>query len=407
MKKICLFRLYVFLVCAEWFNDLSDPLSPLSVTQHYLLEKQAIYAINLHNGSISKKKYKFPTAVLLFTTVFLPSCGHLSDKGGDTIHLDNIVKIENTDLAESTIAPGCYWQMDIVGDSILVLNDRCNVEQQFFHFYRLPDYHPVLSFGRIGQGPNEFGSMPFLVKSDSSHFFISEPHGVLKEFVWQENGLNEVKQMALFNPGARDISLEGAMAYGKNTTEGNGMIFSQPIYESGGAVNWIGIPESIELSPLEKDNAQLLGDNSFAVNHEKRRIVSGMRHFNRVYVFDLDGTVIREIHIGLMSKKTDLIDPKSNFIAEEAPIYINGVASTDDYVYFIYYGKTFTEMDTAEGSGSSMILVFDWDGNHQKTLGIDGRIEAIAVSNDNHSVFLGRKDGADGLNRLLKYTVNK
>lgn len=346
------------------------------------------------------------SSLLLLVILFFVCCKKNTEQKQTIILLDDIIEMEEKNLKESSIEPSCYSQIGLIGDSILVLNDMCNVNEYFFQFYNSSDFKTLLSFGKIGPAPNEFGSIPFLTKTDRVNFFISEPHGVLKEFQWKNNNLTYKDKGLLPGAGARDIVLSADKIYGKNTTEGQGMIFIQDT-STNEISQWINFPTDITLSPLEKEHRQLLGDNYFAVNSSKKRIISGMRHFNRIQVLDLNGEVIQNIQVGKEPIKTKVIDPETNFISEDAPIYINGIASTEKYIYLLYYGKTFNEMDSEEGKAKSMILIIDWEGIHEKTLAIDGKVEAIAASNDDRSVFLALKDNKEGLSRIVKYTVGK
>lgn len=316
----------------------------------------------------------------------------------DTVDLNESERIAGIELA--SIPPGCYWQMDIV-DSMLVLNDGCH--DDFFHFYDVETFAFQFSGGTEGRGPNDFQSAPFLAKSEIAALAISEPQGLLKYVDINDDRLFVEKSIALnAGGGSRDIIETNDRIYGKNTSSGSGMIFYQNSKNSNSELKWIPIPPAIELIGQATNHRQRLSDNFFAVNESAKRVISGTRYFNNVFVFDWEGNVVESYEIDFPNQDVQLIDPATDYIAAAAPIFFNAVFSTGKYVYLLWHGLTFDEMDRMDDGLSSKILVFNWSGNFVKSYTLDGRIATMAVSPDDKKL-LAAKMQEDGLTSIWLY----
>src|SRR5690606_18413904 len=141
---------------------------------------------------------------------------------------------------------------------------------------------------------------------------------------------------------------------------------------------------------------------SFTINESTRLIISGMRYFNNVFVFDMDGNIAKSYEIDFPNQDVQLINPATDYISEDAPIFFNAIFSTDRYVYLLWHGLTFDELDRMDGELSSQILVFDWSGNFVKSYTLDGRVATMAVTPDDKTL-LAAKMQKDGMTSIWSY----
>lgn len=354
-------------------------------------------------------QYKY----LIISTIILSIIVGCSDKSGSkmsTIDLESSQSLDSTVLQECKVPPSCYWQAEFFTDSIMVLNDQCNVNERFFRFYNYVTDKSLYVTGNIGNGPNEFVSMPFLVKSTPDKPMVSDPNGFLREIsVENEQIVIKNEYVLLAGGGTRDVQVVDDTLYAKNTNFGKGVFCIQRNFRNGNSstLEWVGMPKTLKLSENESKYISRISENSFAVNKKKNRIMSGMRYYNSIFIYDLQGNVRDEIKIGADSENRSIIDEGSGYIADDALIYANHIAFTDEYVYLVVYAKTFNVMDTAPNLASSYIIKLDWDGKHEKTYNVRGRIGALAVTKDDGELFLAIIEPKDGLSKLCKYQLKQ
>lgn len=129
----------------------------------------------------------------------------------------------------------------------------------------------------------------------------------------------------------------------------------------------VGMDDSTNQQYQRTRNAYL---NNMKVNESEATIVCAFRFFNRVVFYDMRGAIKQRITVGEEAIMPD--NPNNTINMKEAMKCFIHLATTDQYVYCLYDGST-------DYSAPSRIVIFDWKGNHHKTLQTDRPLKKIAV----------------------------
>lgn len=324
-----------------------------------------------------------------------------------------VIDIGNSELLEtertSNIYPSCYLNIHIV-DSIFTLIDLCN--NNFLYSYNL-DYDSLFANGIVGRGPQDF-TIPLFAQYDKAPIAISDLNSLVMRYYDKYTPSLESKGTVKLGPdyfGARDIIIDKDKVFGKHTSLGNGIIFIDDINsenEISDNRKWIPFPSFIKLTKLEESMKQRLSDNFFSVNKQTGVLVSGLSYFNSLMFFDENQKLIRNYSFSpsYANEEVEKIDVETQNISMESPIYINGLYSTEQYIYLLRYGKSVEQWVNGlhEGEDTSTLIIFDWGGNFIKSYRLDAKLQFIGVTKDNKRL-IGGKILKDETVSIIEYKI--
>jgi hypothetical protein len=82
-----------------------------------------------------------------------------------------------------------------------------------------------------------------------------------------------------------------------------------------------------------------------------------MNHFDRIDIFNLDGTLKKSMGPEASPLKINAAKP----LEEQTQLYYTVLRLTDQYIYALYYNQP--NIEYGEKLTSTQIHVFDWEGN--------------------------------------------
>lgn len=345
---------------------------------------------------ISRYTYWLPLLIVIF------SCARPQGIV-EPLHLGQVTFVDGETL--SAIPPNCYTQIGII-DSLLVLCDIC--DDFYFHFYRLEevDYH--FSAGIQGRGPNDFLQHPFIARSDTYPLAVSQPQGFYKQIDIGEKELFVRNTISLAaGVGSRELVETSARLYGKNTSQGNGLFFYQELDDPDN-FRWVPFPATVTFTPEEKSNRQRLGESFFAVNERQNTIVAGMRFYNQILFLDLDGNLNKAYEVigSPRGKKSQRIDPVTDFPVEDIPVYVAGVTQSANLIYLAWYDLENDLIEEVGDDFQTKLFVFDWSGELVKTYATSGIIGTMAVTDDDRNLY-ATKLNPDGTTSIIKLDLGE
>lgn len=298
------------------------------------------------------------TIVFLFFVLTMVSCKYSQV---DEIVVENNVsspEVYNTNIDE-------MLYVDKIGawDSLLVFINR--KDETIFYVYNT-DFIYKGSFGTLGHGPNEF-QFPFYLNSNKNigqflpiydvnlasfkHIDISS---TLEEGKVIVSSMQMPKQLI----GSPNLNVIDDFYYG-NIDSGQGLFF---IFDAKTEdFTWIDFPKSLQ-SP--KGDFTVMNMNRITVNPHQEKIVSAMGYYNLLFLYDMNGNLIKTIQLG-----EKLISPTiigDYYISGENLICSRDIESTDTNVYVLMQNvkeRDFEKINNAP----SRIICFDWNLNYNKT----------------------------------------
>lgn len=256
-----------------------------------------------------------------------------------------------------------------IKESVLLIKNNRLIMKSFtnpvFYIFSLPDLKLQKSLGKMGQAPDEF-MYPTIAPSVSDDwlcyvFEVSQNklYGLdekgtiqiikkpFEEFKRQD--LNATLQFA--NVGDDDFMYVTDSKTGKSVfriTQNGDSVSKKEVFNLG-------------LNPNRKSPFAYIGD--FVVNPQKNRMAYAYKYFKIVKFMDLCAQTVRTINF-----ERDEFDEKSPYKINGLDQNIThywGACAQDDYVYFLYSGRTPTDVWKESRKENYYIFVeqYDWNGN--------------------------------------------
>ena len=137
-----------------------------------------------------------------------------------------------------------------------------------------------------------------------------------------------------------------------------------------------------------------------------KRVVNFMSSPGLIEVFDIENKKIeKKWRCDFLQEYLCLIH-KGKDSPNTIPEYftgLNDVAVSKNHIYCLYTTRTFSE-DKYKASYGTHIVVFDWDGNYEKTYQLNHAIRNIAISDDEKTLY-GSSELIDDDIKIIKYNL--
>ncbi len=167
------------------------------------------------------------------------------------------------------------------------------------------------------------------------------------------------------------------------------------IYHSCNTDNQVYIKEIKKIVFNEKNTSWVANQGRFEYNRNcgayAYLFFPGIQFFNFTNNTQTTFTV-KTLHNGSSAELSE------EDIYENSCIYFNYIASTEQYLYALYWGAMLKDMNDRHKKGLAVtkILKYDWDGKLCEVYSVNKRLQAISVSEDNKKVV-----GYDGKDFLM------
>lgn len=250
----------------------------------------------------------------------------------------------------------------LVKDGMLVMKNRHG--RNSIMLFDLPELKFITSTGPIGGGPDEF-TYPELVPAQSDTSFLCYVYDAVGGTL-HTLSMDGTLEAYPFDFGTSDLKYAsrsvvnvapGDFMFAQNTSVG------RSVFRATAKGDSTDVREvfNLALDPKQKSWTAYIGD--FAVNPGKNRMVYAYKYFKIIKFMDMEGKTVRTLNFD-----KEEFDPvtvhRANGMDDNVTHYW-GVSPTDDYVYFLYSGRTPAEVVREQGKGEYYIYVekYDWNGN--------------------------------------------
>jgi TolB-like 6-blade propeller-like len=266
------------------------------------------------------------------------------------------------------------------------------------------DFELLDSFGKMGNGPNEFKESPLVW----SHDFMS-----IDGFYTYNYGENKVCKRAVSSKGKIDrdslscfylpkqcYNVQKVFVLGKDKMVGNGGMSEGKLYFFNPLIR-----DSVKVTDfypkLNQDIDEEFKRYNFmgymASNAVKEKIVFVNNYFNQIELYSLDGELIREIR-----QNNNLDDDVAN--GGRKNFYYYAVEMTDKYIYALYLGEENRNIvKSALGILKSKIHIFDLDGNPIAEIKLDRLVDDFFLNETKNSIYC--LSGEDEERVFVKYIL--
>ena len=281
----------------------------------------------------------------------------------------------------------------VVTDFALMIEES-KQDSSKFRFFDINNYQFLTSFGKDGNGPDEFSRIiqPYISTTQKDRIQI---------FDWSNKRLDIYD----VNGNGHEISYSKSIEYTLPPqlmlSQASAFINDSTIVTSSGLVNGllaftnINNDESTYFNPLNYDlsnfNARekrFLFISDIAINNEEKLIAIAPRFIPHLYIINFEGEQIAK-HV--ISEAFDLNNLKD--IGNKKGIFY-GVAATNEHVFAAYVGKSLNEMDVLIDSKDdadikfTYLYKFNWEGeflNSYQLLG--GSYRSFSIDEANKKIY--------------------
>ena len=253
----------------------------------------------------------------------------------------------------------------VIQDNFLVMKSR--TPEEIFAIVSLPDFEPIKTFGRFGQGPNDF-MFPHLFRNTNPNILASileTTNGVIHNILL--DGSLQLCEIRLPRPqsGGFDIGIRAKPALMTDS-----LFFFAAISPTGQSAFTIDRTDSLramnELRNLAFDPGRRGWANYIgylAVNVELNRMVYAYKYFKKVKFFDLENNTTRVLNF-----EREEFDERTLRRADGLDANVThywGISAGERYVFLLYSGRTPVQVMNDNRRGNYFIYVeqFDWNGN--------------------------------------------
>ncbi|MDR3262061.1 MAG: TolB-like 6-bladed beta-propeller domain-containing protein [Tannerella sp.] len=319
--------------------------------------------------------------------LLISACSHQKEKQAQTLDDGNSEQIEEhkelpplddgevfyrnkEPFGETVNLTGTHLDNDTVifrvrESEMLVKDNQIVLKNGIFMRFTLPDMRFLGYSGSLGQGPHEFNSPHITPTSDTTllcYVFESSNQKLYRleksgKLVYCPFTFSKAKQpsghsdKALVNIAPDDFIYAETSATGKSifrTAKIGDSIQTREIFNLG-------------LNPKRKSWASYIGD--FVVNPKLNRMAYAYKYFKIIKFMDMEAQTVKTVNFE-REKFDESTLYKVNGLDQNVTHYW-GACAGDDYVYFLYSGRTPVDVMRENNRGQYYIFVeqYDWNGN--------------------------------------------
>lgn len=309
-------------------------------------------------------------------------------------------KFENKKILKGTIinfedTPLCPDRVSTY-DSLLLLKNWKNCNKYFFYIYN-KNSKLLGKFGKKGRGPSEFikphiyGNQ-FNVLNKALHLWV---------FDFQSQRLKNINiQKSISNPTASPsqiISIPNKIGtvtkvinlpkklIGKSISSKGRMFFYN---KESTEIKWINFIPKVKNEPKDIHN---LYNAQIDIKPDRSKIVSALRYFNRIDMFDLNGN----LKMSLTSKR-DNKDPSTTNSKKQ---YYFDVYCTNKYIYALKGGFSLKKLKKGKDL-QFKVEVYNWDGKPIRLYKLDRFIGSIVIDNAQRYIY-----GISKKQKIIRYNL--
>ncbi|MBV2247996.1 MAG: hypothetical protein KUL83_12570 [Lentimicrobium sp.] len=350
--------------------------------------------------------YYLQKIVLYFSILLLITTGNFCSNE-KTEKLNNLIPLVSQQSA--TIQDGCYHDIFIIHDSLLVLISECDTI--YFSVYNKNTLKLITRFGKKGKGPYDF-NYPFPFKTnnldqDNKIFFdfynLNLPtftsinfEGIIKMGNFKGNIKSQITDKELFGPSEFN-QLSNDNIAGLDNDNPNGLFF---IYnKSTKNMTWI------TYTPLFKDvESRYLNSLYYGtLCSNGQTLVFAYRYLDIISFYDLDGKLLKQYSYSQIAKPT--LSTSFSGVEDTNRIFYISSFGTKKYYLVHRAGQPWNILRDSKLFPSE-ILSFDWNGNLKAAYSLDYTPACFCYDEKENSIFcIERNYPIDGTVNIKKYAL--
>lgn len=290
-----------------------------------------------------------------------------------------------------------------ISDSIVFLTTSRG--ESVIKAYNIKDFTLIDEFGYKGEGP-ESVDFPLFMKNDSkggeTELYDLNSKSFVKICFNTERNVYTIWKEQMHDalwPSINVNRVSDSIYFANSLPPFNkGLYFKLNINTS--KKTWI--PYLPEFKTEEEDKTAIYR-NEILANEEKSLVVCVMKHFNRIFIFDFDGKLVKDIQVGKNPIEPVIEDLWMEKFSEDSDMFFLSTVGTETHFYCLWDRNRINVKDRKDNN--SKIFVFDWKLNHVSTIQTQHVISNIDVDSENKYLLALVFDEEEDT-RVYKYDIN-
>jgi len=328
---------------------------------------------------------------ILFFILLLSSCKNQSTKDGIDSYFDRTVSLEYDQVLLSDFIWGHPLDL-LVTDSVLFVYDEKN-SSGLFHILNIKNPIEVLSFGKKGQGANEF-IMPFDFQT------INDNKIAIFDYMRKSLYMIDLFQVQDQNYNFPIIAKDTIIGTIKMLPSIHNSLVKLGFYDdcmfrldmnSQHEKKYGEYPyKDLDEKRIENRMRGMAYQGMIRLNPNRDKFVFGINRADIIYFYQIqpEEIILRKLYELTYPKyKPDVNgESRSAAIAANNNRTFISIYTSNKYVYALYSGKNMQDsgMKSLEGD---VVYIFDWEGNPIKKLNLNIPVTLICVNNENSELY--------------------
>jgi hypothetical protein len=252
-------------------------------------------------------------------------------------------------------------QMLVKGDRIIVKN---GINGHAFMQFSLPDMRFLGHSGRLGNGPDEFVFASLVPSPDTSILAYTFEMTNRKLYRYEKSGelipypfkFSELTALVASEKQIVNIA-PGDFIYVDATPKGKSVFRSVKTGDS------ITTQEVFNLTLNKRQKSWVAYTGDFVVNSAQNRMAYAYKYYKIIKFMNLEAQTVKTINF----EQEEFDDGSVRIIngADRNVTHYWGACAGNDYVYFLYSGRTPVQVMSDNNKGQTYMYVeqYDWNGN--------------------------------------------
>lgn len=339
--------------------------------------------------------------VIYFLFYIIYSCGNKDTK--DTLLVVIEEKATTTPTPQLVIEEdmGQFYDLHITDSVVFFTSSR---GESAIKAYSTKDFTLIDEFGYRGDGP-ESVDFPLFIKSISTDGVTQLSDLNVKSFVKigfiSESEAYTIKKEPMDDalwPSLNVNKVSDSIYFANSLPPFNkGLYFK--LNTNSSKKEWI--PYLPEFKTDEEDKTAIYR-NVILANEKKSIVVSVMKYFNRIFVFNFNGDLVKDIQVGANPIEPVIEDLWMEKFSKDSEMFFLNMVGSDTYFY-CFWNRDKINYNVRE-KNHSKIFVFDWNLNHISTIQTEHVISAFDVD-PNNKYLLALVFDEEEDTRVYKYDI--
>lgn len=317
--------------------------------------------------------------ITLLCSFLFVSCQSNKDKTETLLLKHEVVTVDDSLMMGLPMKLGC------VDGNLIILDFKADA---FFHWIKLPDFRYMGTFGRRGQGPDEYLNIKSLYAVHDTLYAYDFRKSELIRLVPHEHDLDFESVVRLPKSWATDLFSFDENLFCTNGCFEKGMFH---LVDSLGNVIYVSddYPARDGAESNLSNQTRFMAYQGCMVTNGEGRFAYLTSQSKQCHIYELQHDSLKKIAANIDSYPQYVPDSEDGFSVThnmDAPVGYRDAIMGDNCFYALYSGRTFKEFRT-KSIECTHLYSYDWDGKLLATYELDVPVTTICLNKEDNCFY--------------------